>query len=383
MLSLAQIYLDMNEGQQAIATLEDPKFGPLTLVQAKSPLASKPGFAIETYKVAVRAYVALQQAVKAKAVIDALDKAVAQSADPASKENLNAIYVTIGRELQQQLERLRKDGSKKEIDAASDAFEAILSRIASHSAGNTFASLSWVADTFYSLAAAADDPSLPATDRVKNYYQHAADAYQEILAQAAKDPKFVPGPDDLIRIQLRTAVSLRRTGDFDKAIKLVVEVLKQRPTMLTAQIVGAETYAAQGERERDGYMRSIMGGSPDKQGHNLIWGWSQLATVTQGKPKYEETFYQARLKIAEGRLLYGMTVVDQPQREKIFEAAKNDLWVTYRIYHDLGGPESAAKYDMLLKRIQQQLHQPLEGLREFKEREAAGNKEQDEKAKSA
>ncbi len=194
MLSLAQIYLEMNEGELAIATLEDPKFGPLTLVQAGSPLVGRAGFATETYKVAVRAYVAQQQVAKAKAVMDALDKAVVASGDPAANEMLTLIYVSLGRELQQQLERLRKEGSQKDLDAVSDAFETFLSRVTSRNTGTSYSSLSWVAETFYSLATAVDDPSMPVGDRVKANFKHAADAYRQILARAEKDPNLSPIP---------------------------------------------------------------------------------------------------------------------------------------------------------------------------------------------
>ena len=171
MLSLAQVYLDMNEGQLAVTTLEDPKFGPLTLVAANSPLVSRAGFAIETYKVAVRAYIAQQQVAKAKTVMDALDKAVVASGDPAANEMLTSIYISLGRELQQQLERLRKDGSKRDLDAVSDAFETFLSRISSRQTATNYNSLSWVAETLYSLATSLDDPPQPASDRAKDALQ--------------------------------------------------------------------------------------------------------------------------------------------------------------------------------------------------------------------
>jgi hypothetical protein len=384
MLALSQVYLDNGEGRLAVSTLEDPKLGPLTLVEANSPLVRRPGFAVETYKVAVRAYIAQQQIDKAKTVMDSLDKAVVASGDPAANEMLTLIYVSLGRELEQQLERLRKEGSKQDLEAVSDAFETFLSRISSRQMGTNYSSLSWVAEALYGLATSLDsDPSLPVSDRAKAHYKHAAEAYRQILAQADRDPKFAPNADSLIGVQLRAAVSLRRIGEFDEAIKLIVEVLKQRPTMLTAQIAAAETLTAQGEVKRDGYLRSILGTAPDKQGHNLIWGWAILANKTQGNAKYEETFYQARLKIAEARFLYGLKEPDPTNRAKDLDNAKNDLWVTFRMYPSLGGPQSYSQYDLLLKRIQQQLHQPLEGLREFKEREAPGAKEQDKKANSA
>ena len=277
-----------------------------------------------------------------------------------------------------------RSGSKEDLDAVSDAFETFLSRISSRRSETNYSSLSWVAETFYSLATSLDDPTAPAADRAKILLQARGRGLSADPRPGRERPQVRPRSGKPRRHAVAGAVSLRRIGDFDGAIKLIVEVLKQRPTMLTAQIAGAETYAAQGAVDAIGYLRSIKGGVPDQQGKNLIWGWSKLANKTQGNSKFEETFYHARLKIAEARFLYGLKEPDpDASTKKIFDNAKNDLWVTFRLYPELGGPQSSSQYDLLLKRIQQQLHQPLEGLREFKEREAAGGKEQDQKANSA
>ncbi len=383
LLSLAQIYLDMNEGQLAITTLEDPKLGPLTLVRDDNPIVNRPGFAIETYKVAVRAYIANHQVDKAKAVMDALDKAVVASGAPGAEEMLTAIYISLGRELQQQMERLRKHGSKAELEAVSDAFEAFMARIGDRKTGADVSSLNWVAENFYGLAIGLDDPAAAPSDRVKAYYQHAVDAYRQILDRAAKNPESAPDLDSLIVTRLRMAVSLRRLGKFDEALKLIVEVLKQRPKMLTAQVAGAETYAAQGEVDKNGYALAMKGGMPDGKGQNVIWGWAKLAVATQDKSEFEETFYLARLKLAEARFLFGLKWSSEDKRKKIFDQARNDLWVTFKFYPNLGGTETSAKYDLLLKRIQSQLNQPIDGLREFKQRDAAGGKDPDQKSGAA
>src|SRR4029078_11185689 len=56
-LSLAQIYVDTNEPTKCVEKLEDPKLGVLTLIKAKHPSTQKEGFAIEAYKIALRAYI--------------------------------------------------------------------------------------------------------------------------------------------------------------------------------------------------------------------------------------------------------------------------------------------------------------------------------------
>ena len=58
---MAQICVETGQPDKAIAWLEHPKFGPLTLVKADSPVAAREGFATETYKIALRAYIAVSR----------------------------------------------------------------------------------------------------------------------------------------------------------------------------------------------------------------------------------------------------------------------------------------------------------------------------------
>ena len=182
------------------------------------------------------------QVEKAKTVMDALDKAVVASGDPHADQMLTQIYISLGRELQQQMQRLRKEGSKTELKAVSDAFETFLARIGSRTTGSDVGSLSWAAESAYGLANSLDDSSGPADERAKTYYKQAATAFQQILTQAAKDPKAFPDAELLVEIRLKTAVSLRRLGQYDDAIKLIVEVLKQRRTMLAARLPGPKPW---------------------------------------------------------------------------------------------------------------------------------------------
>src|SRR5205823_9323334 len=56
-LSLAQIYVDTSEAEKAVALLEDPKIGVLTLVKNNDSAATDEGVPEETYKTALRAYI--------------------------------------------------------------------------------------------------------------------------------------------------------------------------------------------------------------------------------------------------------------------------------------------------------------------------------------
>lgn len=371
--SLAQMCVESGETDKAISWLEHERYGPLTLVAAGHPAAARQGFAVETYKMALRAYVAVspQQAEKAEEAMNALEKLVQGTGDAKAAENLTSIYIGLGRQLQQHLQELRKSGKTKELDSVSKQFEVFLDRVVKRDAGGSFASLNWAGETYYSLGAGFDEGGSRASPRAKAYFQKATTAYRRMLEMAENDPKYQERPDSLAGTRLRLADCLARSGNFDEAIEKVADVLADRPMLLSAQVQAAEIYQAQGAADPKGYELAIRGGRPKRDGRNLIWGWAKISKMTMSNPKFEETFHQARLNIAETRYRYALAQKDKARRTRVLQAAVQDLWSTYKHRSTLGGRETAARYDRSLKKIQKALGKPETGLAEFKQRDAA------------
>ena len=370
--ALAQICVETGQPAAAIKWLEDPRVGPLTLVKAGNPAVVREGFAAETYRTALRAYIAVvpQQLKKAEAVMDDLEKLVQGSGDEKAAEQLTAIYVSLGRELQQQLKELRSSGHSKELDSVSKAFEVFLDRVTKRDTGGNFATLNWVAETYYSLGNGFDDGGLTVPPKAKAYYEKGAVAYKRLLEMAEKDPKFQAQPDSLISIRLRLAECYRRSGKYDDATKVVLAVLRRKPTIIPAQVQAAQIYQARGVIDPKGYFLAISGGEPGKDG-NTIWGWNKLSRMTDNKPKFEETFFESRLNLCDSRYRYAESEKDPERRGKILEAAKQDLWYTYKLHPELGGAQKKARFDAVLKMIQKAQGAQQNGLEEFKAREAA------------
>ena len=212
--SLAQIALETGQTDKAVELLEHPTYGALTLVNANHPAVARDGFATEAHKMALRAYVAVvpQQLKKAEQAMDALEKLVQGSGDAKAAENLTAIYISLGRQLQEDLQELRKGGKTKELDSVSKAFEVFLQRLVKRDAGGNYASLNWVGETYYSLGAGFDDGGSLASPRAREYFQKATTAYERVLDMAQKDPKYKEQPDALLGIRLRLADCYRRAG---------------------------------------------------------------------------------------------------------------------------------------------------------------------------
>jgi len=73
-LSLIQIHLESGEVERAVTLLEDPKIGPLTLVQGNHPATQRHFVAREIYKTAVRAYEAAGEEAKATPLRESLEE---------------------------------------------------------------------------------------------------------------------------------------------------------------------------------------------------------------------------------------------------------------------------------------------------------------------
>ena len=153
-LSLSQIYVETNHAAEAVKLLEDPKIGPLTLVEAKNPLTAEGTFAIETCKAALRAYAATKQLDKAEKVMNALEAAVAKSGDDKGNQTLIAIYRSLGQELENHVAALRKENRTDDLQAVSNGLDAFLTQVADKKTGNNFNSLNWVAETYSRLGTA-------------------------------------------------------------------------------------------------------------------------------------------------------------------------------------------------------------------------------------
>ena len=370
--ALAQICVDTGQADAAIKWLEHEKVGPLTLIKANHPVAARPSFPIESYKLALRAYIAVhpQQLEKAEEAMDALEKLVAGGGDAKAAENLTAIYVSLGRELEQHLQDLRKSGQTDQLEAVSQAFEIFLDRVVSRESGSDYASLNWVAATYYSLGGGFDDGQVKTSSKATDYFKKAADAYGRMLELAEKNPDIQKQPESLLGVRLRLAECHRRANAFDKSIEIITDVLKQKPSLLPAQVQAAETYQARGQLNAKSYAMAILGGAPTRDGRNTIWGWAKLSKMTMNDDRFAPIFHKARRNMAEARFQYGLGQKN-PKRDKVLEAAKQDLWLTYKLRPELGGEESRAEYDRLLRRIQSALGGEEIGLEEFQQRESA------------
>ncbi len=375
-LSLAQIYIGAAEPQKAVGWLEDPKIGALTLVMADHSAAGQGKFREETYKAALRTYVAAQEVDKAKQVMNALEELTKAGGDVEAGRKLTRIYISLGRELQDQLERLRNQGKTDKMEKVSEAFKVFLDRI-SQGEGNNFSSLNWVAETFFGLGAGFDPGGKTLAPEAKGYYGKAAETYRKIL-QRWNDADFgAPAGTDgrnksADAVKIRLARCLRRLGPsdpakYDEAMKLLLEILQPRNTMIDAQIEAAYIYQARG-RQNAGYYRLAIGGGKtlkkkDGSQLKLVWGWGKISGLVARSPKHESIFHEARYNLALCRreqALGKRKAKQKNEKAALLKQAEIDIRAVHRLYPQMGkglylepgGKDWHEKYDYLLKTIQ-------------------------------
>ncbi len=356
-LSLAQIYIGAAQPEEAVKWLDDPKIGPVTLVAANNPRTNRGSFRVETCKAALRAYVAAQQLEKAEKTMNALEAEVAKGGDTGAAKTLTRIYLSLGRELQELLERLRNEKKTEELEKVSRGFELFLTRISERKEGNTFNSLNWVAETFFGMGSGFDPGGKTLPPEAKKYYQKAADTYRKILDTCKADPKFAPQAGATTGLRIRLAKCQRRMGNYKESLGLLIGILKKRSMMIDAQVEAAYTYQAWGEEKPTYYLIAIKGSRKYKE----VWGWGKASKLVARSPKHISIFHEARYNLALCRMKYALTQTGK-QKSAAMKQAESDITIVERLYPDMGGDEWFEKYDKLLKQIQKLRGQKATGL---------------------
>ena len=362
-LALAQAYLKNAKPVEAMKIIDTPGYGSMELIAGNGPLAKNPPLIEETLRTALLAYVGASNedgaTMKIKTTMVALKKHIGNDAE--GKARLISILIKVAQSLQGQLASATPD----QRAMLSQSFATFLEQVSKEAAD--FQTLFWVGDSFRSLAMASDKTEGPPPAQAKVFYEQSHEVYEDILIKGDADQEFYTAPSASVQVKLRLVSVKRRLLKYKDAMQLLVEILSERPTMVHVQKEAAMTYQQWGGFKGSSalYLKAVAGAYPNEERKNTVWGWARIAVLTQGNEKFSDDYFNARLQMATCRYRYALEGKSS-NKSKYLNYAKQDIVFTYRKFPALGGEESEAEFDALLRRIQASLKEPQKGLAALK-----------------
>jgi hypothetical protein len=383
-LARGQLAMDDGDMKLALELLQHPAYGPWTLVTAADADASfrDPSFAEPVLTVALRAFVQAESLDKAQQAMDQLEALAASGDAKDSSERLTAMYLQMGRQLQDQLTELSKgdnaaDGAKAAAIVA--GFEKFLDGIGKRD--KKVSTQIWVASTYLDLGSGESSGGTVPKPQAEGYLDRAATVFEELLGKKgdAEIAKFEPA------IRQRMADIYLQRGKLDEALAQFDWILADpdRQNSLTTQIKAAELLQAAGKKlaasdpkQAEERLREAIAGRT--KGKSVIWGWGGLSNKLS-RPAFAGTdekslkargqFFDARYNVAA--CLFARSKLPGADAKDLATKAETALSMTYKLNRDLGGEATKTRYESLLKDVQKALGKEPRGFAALEEQTAA------------
>ncbi|TWT52479.1 hypothetical protein Pla22_01030 [Rubripirellula amarantea] len=351
-LTLAKIHLRLDESTEAEAALSNSKYGPLTLISKLGN--SDDSFASDLYGTELQVVVQLMTSdganldnllKRAGGTMDNLRDSV--KGEDASKK-LEGIYLRLARSIREQLDTAAPAKKAKLIKA----FRVFLEQVAGTTQDN--ATLLWIGQTLMQLGESTMNPGeTKAIGNAAELMTAALSTFEKISGEEKSSPSVI----------FQMGRAQRLLGQYSASINSFEGLLKTMPTMIDAQIEAATAYEQWAATlppkfAPKSYAKALNGAKPDAKGNNVIWGWGKISKQTMGNEKFRDTFFDARYHLALCRFLWGKAL----KNNDIIKKSSGDITMVAALYPDLGGNEQRAKFDALLKQIQQASGEPAKGL---------------------
>ena len=368
-LSRVQIAMEDNDDARASALLQHPVYGPWTLVAGDKPALPPGPLAEAALTLALRLFIQTEDFAKAQQAMAGLEKAAGQGVEASAK--LTAMYFSMGRDLQSQLESLgsgEKAASpevRQRAEKILTGFETFLDGIAARDPKPT--SQMWVATTYLTLGSGKGTGAVVPPSQASAYLKKSAEVYQNLLAKT--DSADVKNFEPSIRLKMATIYQvLANWAEAQKQIDWILSDAK-RQNSLEAQVMAAEVLQAAGEaaakagnaEQANTLLREAASGR--KAEPIVIWGWGNIAdkVVRQGieaaDPKTQQnrdTFFDARLQVVTCLLARARLPGKEQERASRLTTAETAIAMTRKLYPDLGGPAFEKRYEQVLRDVQKE-----------------------------
>jgi tetratricopeptide (TPR) repeat protein len=365
-LYLVQMQLLRGDWQGALDVLEDKAVGPLAMVNSGENAAEEPKFVLETYKVALRAYLSAQppQREKAQQMMQALDAFVAAQGGDAAAEQVMGVYVGVGLQLQRQLKDLTAAGNLVQAQQVAIAFGDVLDRMAGRPDAGSWKIQNWIAQTNLQIGQGLKG------EQAAPYFKRARQSYEAVLAAAEKGGEGAPDATVIGGVHKRLGDCLVALGEYQAGIDQYTALLRDNPSMLDVQQAAAAAFQTWGTEKKlePPLSQAIRGAVPLRGGKTVIWGWLRLASAADVARRraaadpaaaekaalFENLFFEARYNAAQCRFLVAQLAKPEERQEQL-TGARQIVVQLMTLNPDLGGPKWKSAFEALLKEINAEL----------------------------
>ncbi len=358
MLAQAQICLDSQQVDQAMALLNNKTMGPKYLVDQHHRLAQTPLFVEQTYRTLLKVLVARladdknaeQTLEQAKQAMDALQASV--GGDRKGQRRLMAIYVDLAKDVRRQIDSAADTDKTKFVRG----FELFLKRVSE--SATSLNVRNWIAETYAEMASSLPSAQGGLSDEARRFYTESEQIYSFILDDSKNDPPLTENVT--MQMQVRVANIKRQLGKHKDAVDWYEIILARRGNLVSVQVDAASTLQEAGAVGSNNlYELAVKGARPNAAGENVIWGWERLSKVTaaqmqkdeESRARFADVFYQARLNIARCRALQAERTRGD-ERAAYVAAAARAIKITEGLYPDLGGPEWQQKFMAVQQQVE-------------------------------
>lgn len=359
-LTLAQIANQISQYAEAIKYLESDKRAVKTAMVLKPDEVRPPTgpksvkFAQEVYKQILRAYIGLQNLDKAKGAMAEMEKLAADQG-----KDILPIYINLGRQFKEELDRLAK-ADPQQYQTTLKSFESFLGSMLAKKEGQNYSSLAWMGAMYVSLGEGVADKAEAA-----KFYAAGSQAYSDLVDKSLSDPKFCT-KDQALAAKAQLVACKRKAGEFDAAMIMLKDLLKERPNAIDTQTEAAmvfQDWGAAGKTDSPKqWIIALTGDSAlgaDKMG---MWGWISLykkMASSQEADKFKDQIIDTRYNIAYCRYQQGLTESGK-SRMKSLEAAHTDISRT--ALQNVFSDKQYEQFNGLYREVAQAIGKPVQDL---------------------
>lgn len=349
-LALTELYLDAGDADKAIELLENAKIAPLDLIKNKKSAAADDKFRRDTYRTAIRGYLAklkdaentLSWVEKSQAVLQALKNDIGDSEE--GRKQLSNIYLTLAKELKAQFDALENNDQRK---AFAEGLESFLAGLGKNADDRDLMLLTGSMDL--EIGKGLQDAQLP--EAAKRFFSQATTIYSTLNKGNESDARM------RLEIQRGLAKSFSGAGEYEKAIQQFGDILSddKNRQFIDLQVEAARVYADWGmaKNNSDALVNAIRGGEKRENSKgktvNTIMGWVNLAKAAQ-RSKKNALLAEAVYNIARCKFQYGKI----KKTESMQQSAIDEVVRFKSKDPEMGGSAWKNRLESLLTKMQQE-----------------------------